>query len=90
MTIKLLAVVATAGLAIGADDAEGIRSALRGFNEAARKAEPRSLRAFFTSDADYRDAARTLNGPDTIVSVFANRQIWSEQTPLMIQEQSSA
>lgn len=49
--MKLLSVVAISGLAMGADDTEAIRAALRGFNEAARKAEAQPLRAFFTSDA---------------------------------------
>lgn len=88
MEIKLLMVVAIAGLAWSADDAEAIRAALHGFNEATRKAEPRQLRAFFTSDADYRDASVVLKGPDALVSLFAHRQVWSERTPPMLQEQS--
>ncbi len=88
MAIKLLMAVALTGLAVSAGDAGAIRAALRGFNEAVRKAEPRPLRAFFTSDADYRDITQVLKGPDALVSLFANRQVWSERTPPMLQEQS--
>ena len=87
MAIKLLMVVALSGLAVNADDAEAIRAALRGFNKAIGKAEPRPLRALFTSDADFRDVTQVLKGPDALVSLLVNRQAWSERTPPMLQEQ---
>jgi hypothetical protein len=86
MMMKLLMVVAISVLAVSADDTEAIRTALRGFNEAIGKAQPQSLRAFFTSDVDYRDATRIMKGPDALVSLLTNRQVWSERTPPMLQE----
>jgi ketosteroid isomerase-like protein len=88
MTTKLLLALAVGGLAMGADETEAIRVALRRFNEAVRKPEPQPLRAFFTPDADYRDATRALKGADALASLFADRQAWSERTPPMLQEES--
>jgi hypothetical protein len=42
----------------------------------------------FTSEADYHDGTRHLKGPDTLVSLFINRQLWSERTPPTLQEES--
>ena len=81
-------VLAIAGLAMGADETEAIRAALRRFNEAVRKPEPQPLRASFTADADYRDATRVLRGADALASLFADRQAWSERTPPMLQDES--
>lgn len=86
--IRIASILVTAILAAGADDSEAIRSVLRGFNEATRKLEPQSFRILFWSEADYRDAERSLKGPDALVSLFMNRQVWSEQTPPILQHET--
>jgi ketosteroid isomerase-like protein len=88
MSMKLLFVFAIVGLAVGADEAEAIRAVLRRFNQAVHKPESQPLRAFFTLDADYRDATRVLKGRDALGLLFANRQVWTERTPPMIQKES--
>jgi hypothetical protein len=81
LTARLVFVLSMATFAAGTDDGERIRSVLRGFNEASRKAEPRLFRTLFTPHANYRDGARSLNGADEIISLLTDRQVWSERTP---------
>jgi hypothetical protein len=88
ITIRIAAILVTATLAAGGDDSQEIRAVLRGFNEAARKPEPQSFRGLFASEADYRDAERSLKGPDALISLFTNRQVWSERTPPILQDES--
>ena len=87
-TMRIVSFLAMAVLAEGADNSDGIRSVLRGFNEAVRKREPQSFRTVFTSQADYRDATRSLKGPDALASLFTHQQVWSERTPPMLQEEA--
>jgi hypothetical protein len=88
LTARLVFVLSMATFAAGTDDGERIRSVLRGFNEASRKAEPRLFRTLFTPHANYRDGARSLNGADEIISLFTDRQVWSERTTPVLQEPS--
>jgi hypothetical protein len=87
MLMKLVSVIAVATIASGADRSDEIRSFLRNFNEALRKPEAPYFRTLFTSQADYRDAAGSLKGADAIVSLFKNRQLWSERTPPVLHEE---
>src|SRR5687767_5986836 len=88
ITIRIASILVTALLAAGADDSQEIRSVLRGFNEAVRKPERISFGILFAPEADYRDAERSLKGTDALVSWFTNRQVWSERTPPMLQDES--
>jgi hypothetical protein len=53
-----------------------------------RKSEPQSFRILFWAEADYRDAQRSLKRPDALIFLFANREVWSEQTPPRLQDES--
>ncbi len=88
MRYVLLFLLSIAAYAMGADEPGAIQTTLSRFNGAMQQAEPQSLRAFFVSNADYRDASRVLKGPDALIALFANRQMWSERTAPSLQEVS--
>jgi len=78
----------TAVIASGADASEEIRSVLGAFNKAMRNPKAELFLAFITSGADYRDGLKSLKGRDALVSLFTSREIWSERTPPILQEES--
>lgn len=86
MAMKLCLLFAVAMLAQGANDPDEVRPVLQRFNEAVRNPDARTWRTVFTSEVDYRDASQTLKGIDAIVSLFTNRQPWSERTQPTLEE----
>lgn len=76
-----LILLTCAGLQAASDDEANIRSVLQSFNEVAGKGESELFRSLFSRTAEYRDEFRRLNGRDTVIALFAERQIWSERTP---------
>lgn len=81
-------ILVTAALTLTAQhQTEAIRSTLIAFQTAVQHGEPESLRPMFTAGADYCDAWQSLTGADDVTAVFAQRPVWSERTPPLLQDQ---
>jgi hypothetical protein len=86
--LRIACILMLAAIGAEAADIEQVRSLITAFNEAALKPEPQSFRSLFTQDADYRDGARHVIGADALVSLFTNRQVFSERTAPTLRDES--